>query len=279
MNLKTKIAASLLLMGGASMAQATVTTYAFDALFNEPQINGPDLTTADTRAVGTFQWDNVAMSVVSMSLRMNESMAGGWTATGNDYDGTGNTNTQMLTLTNLLDQGGVAGYANTYFASAFRNNSTAIWGTYMSQDSSGYATVPTAYDVQMASMMNTWSLGTENAFYKLPFMVDGSGDVVTGSWQALTQGANANGSTSTWAAADQWLNQTMYYGDCTIGSLMGGAGCMAGEDQALSMMKGSNYSLSITQVAAVPVPGAVWLFGGALLSLFGANRRKSVLPA
>jgi hypothetical protein len=219
------------------------------------------------------------MSVVSMSLRMNESMAGGWTATGNNYDGTGNANTQMLTLTNLLDQGNVSG--STYFASAFLNNSTAIWGTMMSAMGSGtgYATDPVPYDTQMTSMMNTISDGTENAFYKLPFMVDGSGDVVTGSWMALTQGANSPGSTSTWAAADEWVNQNMMYGDCTLGSLMGGNSCMAGDDTAASMMKGSNYSLAISQVAAVPVPGAVWLFGGALLSLFGANRRKSVLPA
>ena len=82
MNLKIKLAASLLLMGGASMAQASITTYNFDALFNEPQINGDNLTTADTRAIGSFQWDNVAINVVSMSLRMNASMDGGWTAKG-----------------------------------------------------------------------------------------------------------------------------------------------------------------------------------------------------
>jgi hypothetical protein len=273
MKLKTKLAASLLLMGSASMAQATITTYAFDALFNEPQINGTDLLIADTRAVGTFQWDNVAMQVVSMSLRMNESMAGGWTATGNDYiNGVAAANTQMLTLNNLLDQGAVAGYGNTYFASAFKNNSTSIWGTMASQ-----GTTAVAYDTQMTSMMNTWTDGTENAFYKLAFQVDGNGNIITGSWAATVQGINP--SPSTWATADQWLNQTMMYGDCTIGSLMGGGVCMVGDDTAASMMAGSNQSLTISQVAAVPVPAAAWLFGGALMSLFGANRRKSVLPA
>lgn len=33
------------------------------------------------------------------------------------------------------------------------------------------------------------------------------------------------------------------------------------------------------ETSAVPVPGAVWLFGGALSALFGAVRKKSVLPA
>lgn len=42
----------------------------------------------------------------------------------------------------------------------------------------------------------------------------------------------------------------------------------------------SNYKLDITATASpVPVPAAAWLFGGALMSLFGANRRKKVLPA
>ncbi|OAI17038.1 hypothetical protein A1359_00330 [Methylomonas lenta] len=39
------------------------------------------------------------------------------------------------------------------------------------------------------------------------------------------------------------------------------------------------YSLSISQASPVPVPGAAWLFGGAIASLIGANRRKRVVPA
>lgn len=38
------------------------------------------------------------------------------------------------------------------------------------------------------------------------------------------------------------------------------------------------YSLQISQTP-VPVPGAAWLFGGAIASLIGANRRKRVMPA
>jgi len=44
-------------------------------------------------------------------------------------------------------------------------------------------------------------------------------------------------------------------------------------------MRGFAESLTISEVSAVPVPAAAWLFGGALVSLFGANRRKNVLPA
>ncbi|OAI15053.1 hypothetical protein A1359_10100 [Methylomonas lenta] len=40
----------------------------------------------------------------------------------------------------------------------------------------------------------------------------------------------------------------------------------------------SNYQLNVSS-SPVPVPAAAWLFGGALISLVGANRRKKVLPA
>jgi len=60
-----------------------------------------------------------------------------------------------------------------------------------------------------------------------------------------------------------------------------GQTCMAGEPTGGSTMGGVAGSLNISAaaVSAVPVPAAAWLFGGALMSLFGANRRKSVLPA
>lgn len=40
----------------------------------------------------------------------------------------------------------------------------------------------------------------------------------------------------------------------------------------------NNYQLSITGAAPVPVPAATWLFGGAMVSLIGAIRRKRVIP-
>lgn len=54
--------------------------------------------------------------------------------------------------------------------------------------------------------------------------------------------------------------------------------CMAGEPTGGSMMAGTPWVLEITQ-AAVPVPAAIWLFGGALMTLLGANRRKPALAA
>jgi len=40
----------------------------------------------------------------------------------------------------------------------------------------------------------------------------------------------------------------------------------------------SDYQLNIS-ASEVPVPAAAWLFGGALMSLVGAHRRKHILPA
>ena len=74
---------------------------------------------------------------------------------------------------------------------------------------------------------------------------------------------------------------TMTYGDCTMMGLMGST-CMTGKgiDMATGgTMRGFTTSLNIADVSAVPLPAAAWLFGGALISLFGANRRKIVLPA
>jgi len=48
---------------------------------------------------------------------------------------------------------------------------------------------------------------------------------------------------------------------------------------AITALRG-NYGFTIqTTVAAVPVPGAVWLFGSALAGLVGFGRRKSAVAA
>jgi hypothetical protein len=54
----------------------------------------------------------------------------------------------------------------------------------------------------------------------------------------------------------------------TAGALVGGATISA------SLLFGSNGVLAPVGVTAVPIPAAVWLFGSALLGLFGINKRK-----
>jgi hypothetical protein len=74
---------------------------------------------------------------------------------------------------------------------------------------------------------------------------------------------------------------TMTYGDCTDLGMMGDT-CMTGKGTDMmsgGTMRGFTTSLAISEVSAVPVPAAAWLFGGALMSLFGVSRRKNILPA
>ena len=74
---------------------------------------------------------------------------------------------------------------------------------------------------------------------------------------------------------------SIVYGDCTPdGLMMGGQMCMTGHNIGTGgTMDAMPLALNISEVSAVPVPAAAWLFGGALMSLFGANRRKNILPA
>jgi len=66
----------------------------------------------------------------------------------------------------------------------------------------------------------------------------------------------------------------MEYADCNGLGMMGST-CMTGLLTGGSM-GGTPWTLSITEVSAVPVPAAAWLFGGALVSLFGIGRRNKM---
>lgn len=83
------------------------------------------------------------------------------------------------------------------------------------------------------------------------------------------------GGTSVRDAARQTLNYLDLYEATQAGDTVGIATATA----AISALRG-NYGFNIeTTVSAVPVPGAVWLFGSAITGLIGFGRRKSVLTA
>ena len=71
----------------------------------------------------------------------------------------------------------------------------------------------------------------------------------------------------------------MVYGDCTAGGLMGQL-CMTGHSIAKvgfsGTMAGVPESLTISEVSAVPVPTAAWLFGTALAGMIGVSRKRIV---
>jgi hypothetical protein len=51
----------------------------------------------------------------------------------------------------------------------------------------------------------------------------------------------------------------------------------AGTQYVLSIMNANPNSISTTtQISSVPLPGAIWLFGSALLGFFGFSSRRKV---
>ena len=94
------------------------------------------------------------------------------------------------------------------------------------------------------------------------------------------------------ADADCSFNATSNALDCSMSNLINGASVLLGIS-GLSAVSGitslttatsimgsrdnndaNNIALAITQVSAVPVPAAVWLFGTALIGLVGFGRRR-----
>ncbi|WKJ92527.1 VPLPA-CTERM sorting domain-containing protein [Methylomonas montana] len=255
MNLKTKLAVAALLAASASLAQASTFTYSVVGKFNEPMIPG---TAGDTEFHGTFNWNGTTVS--NFTGTMNESMQGAWVAgQGNYVNGQSlqdieNNGTYMLALDKQLQQ---TNNGSLVTASIFKENTTDVY------TGGGY---------NYATSMNGMKFlpANENAYFTLAFTHDGSGNITSLGLQTLATNAT--------------LVNAMIYGDCTVGSLMGSGNdmCMAGEPTGSSMMLGTAKSIEIIQgapVSEVPVPAAAWLFGSALLGLFGVNRRKNVLPA
>jgi len=230
MNLKTKLAAPILMIASVSMAQATAVSYDVSAVFDEPQTMS-----GHTTFTGSFSWDAVTESVTGLMGTMNETM----------YPNMMNPNSlPLLNLGNMLSTSVVG---NIVTASVFKEDTTDVFinGGYNTGDTTKYGAFGTGTPNQ-------------NAYFTLVF-----------------------DKTTMLGVVDD-----IVYGDCAPGGLMGpmmtGTLCMTGHSVenggALGTMDGSPLSIDIA-VSAVPVPAAAWLFGGALISLFGANRRKNVLPA
>ncbi|WP_404361145.1 hypothetical protein [Methylotuvimicrobium sp. KM1] len=254
MNLKTKMAASLILAASASMAQAA--TYNVSAVFTDGGVQ--EVTVFD----GNFDWDGSTVS--NFSGFLSESMFA-WNGTEFDSNGTaaGGMNAAGYTdevwakpggyadneapLLHLTNQLASSTSGNLVTVSTFLQNSTDV------VNGGGYEVIgnPMAYGTFDGNQRN------DNAFFTLVF--------------------DSTSITDTSATVGQ-----MVYGDMTALGMMGpmltgpmGMTAFLGGGS----MGGAPLSLEISEVAAVPVPAAAWLFGGALVSLFGANRRKSVLPA
>lgn len=92
--------------------------------------------------------------------------------------------------------------------------------------------------------------------------------------------------TSSWSYSQDNQNdatQALDYASLTLMGLKSGyyllalGGSCGAPNPETNCGTGQNYNFTVTS-APVPVPAAAWLFGGALVSLAGANRRKRVMP-
>lgn len=244
MNLKSKLAVAALMVGSISMAQAT--TYNLDAEFVEPMtmMGG---TVGNTLFSGTFDWDGANLS--NFSGMMNSSM-----------------DTMVLDISLMYDLStNIAG--NIVTATVFKENTTdTFWG-------GGYNTGETRRYGGLSGPLE--AVGGSNP----------QGDVAIGTWDGNVANENAYFTFAFDSSTMMVDIASMVYSDCTADGLMQDEVCMTGRTMGSNGIPGagtmmaSPLSASISEVSAVPVPAAAWLFGGALMSLFGANRRKNVLPA
>ena len=271
MNLKTKLAASLLMVGSVSMAQATV--YDVSARFTDGGIQG------ETLFVGQLDFDMATNTVNGFTGMLSQSM---WSW--NDAQGK---------FVNMGGMGPAAGSSPAY-------DTVANYPGAMNGDAPW---INLTYDSLVAPSLNGNLMTVTTFLQNTTDVVNGDAigsggyDITTPTWGSLKYGTtggatpNQNGfftlvfdvtdPTNTTALVDN-----IQYADCTAFGLTGpmitGSTCMTGFTDGMGTtgsMGGAPASLTIAAASPVPVPAAAWLFGGALMSLFGANRRKKVLPA
>jgi len=230
-----------LMLANIQMVQAGVVTYSVEGTFSEPM-------SLKTDFKGTFNWDGTSLS--NLSGRMNSSMYGRYVEDENAN--------HMLTLNqNLIQSIDENGFVT---ATIFKENTSDVYygGGYEGVDVSflkyGFEGRGGAFGI-----LADGNDANENAFFTFAFQTNATGGITSLGLHNVTN--------------NPALVNQMIYGDCSANGLMSG-GCMAGEVTATSLMEGTALSLNISQVSAVPVPAAVWLFGTALAGLVGVSRKR-----
>ena len=186
---------------------------------------------------GTFDWDGSTLS--NLTGMMNSSMMV-------------SESTPNLSLANNLitSQSG-----SIVTASIFLINDSAVFMT------GGYDAAEHAFP-SFPSQGMAPSPNTNNAYFTFSF--DTAGGMV----------------------APTGLTSSMQYGDCTSDGMMSSS-CMTGFGPSTGVngignpigegtMGGFASSLVISEVSAVPVPAAVWLFGTALVGMIGVSRKRNL---
>ncbi len=236
--LKSIFAISIFMIANISTAQATVVSYNVTGILFEPQTQ-PTNTTFN----GNFEWDGTAVS--NLHGTMNSAM---WETD----DINPNPDLFIFPLMHLNYQLAQSVDGDIVTATVFLKNTTDVfmYGGYSTGDSLKYGT-------SFGPNFEDGNTPNKNAYFSFSF----DKTTMTG------------------------ILDDMVYGDCTAGGLMGQI-CMTGHSPATNSfgdlvqsgtMAGAPESLTISEVSAVPVPAAVWLFGTALAGMIGVSRKRIVV--
>jgi len=297
MNLKNKLAVAIVMAGSMSAAQAT--SYDVNALFSDAGVQG------ETYFNGSFDFNSVTNEVTGFTGMLSEAM---WEWNPAAMNGMGDWSATMMTNNGPVTMGMQMMEMNKTPAIAAGTSDDLVYSQAYGMGDAPLLNL--MYDIDSVYDANT-GLVTATVFLQS----DGNGNADTnvvansffdeGGYDVAIVGPDAPygstkygyspapGSAINENAFFQMILDTndltntssvvtgMTYGDCTALGLMGdmldGNTCMTGKAAGGSM--GAVPSSLAVSVSAVPVPAAAWLFGGALMSLFGANRRKTVMPA
>jgi hypothetical protein len=295
MNLKTKLAGSLMLFASASMAQAAI--YNVNAVFYDGGMQG--VTVFD----GSFDWDGTSVS--NFSGQLSESMWG-WNTnlnafamdgmnpkggliassayTGNVYakpGGYGANDAPLLNLSHQLAGGTIDPNTGLVTVTTFLQNSTdVVWF-------GGYDVHKTTVDFMGTPL--PWPGAGNNAYgANIGGFWDGNARNNNGFFTLVFDPNDPTNTAATW-------NKMVYADDTALGMMgpmLTGPLGMTGFEYAdplydpndiehhnpfvYGSMGGHPATLSIRAVApaTVPVPAAAWLFGSALMTLLGARRKR-----
>lgn len=259
MNHFTKTAVALALLAGASAANATV---AYDqGGSNEAYLSAYDFTTGKTFTFDTGVSYNTLLANVSNA------------AYSLDFDLSGDSNWQnFITGATTSAIKYVVAVGNTVdFGAAVTSNSPLTAGA---ENSGIYFGYQTASAIQNHAIEVNSGLVVNNALNVSKLALD-SDSPGTG------QHANAD---SVWGS---WIQDPQADYGQAIGFQLGQLDQTDGHNIATTFgfMNSKNQFVpkvwmlagnSLTYTSAVPVPGAVWLFGSALMGFVGINRRKAI---
>lgn len=188
--------------------------------------------------------------------------------------------------------GGNTVFSGTFDWDASTNTLSHLMGVMNSSMVSATQDLSLMYN--LATSIDVNGIVTASVFKENTVNVFAGGGYTTGNlWKYGTTGVpmmgvpadgnvanqNAYFSFSFDSATMSGLVDSIVYGDCTAnGLMMNGQMCMTGHS-AGGTMNATPLSLSISQVSAVPLPAAVWLFASALTGLLGVSRGNRSLRA